>query len=128
MYELDLEASLTIVHKSEGGSWGEGVLHDHNLVVKLTVAYEYDSGQSPLPFGRVASMLDEELDEYRNAILNNLPQFRGTHVLFEDLARVIHARMREVTMPQGMRVSQVEIQDTRGGVRIRYRPDAVVDD
>ena len=59
MYELDLEASLTIVHKSEGGSWGEGVLHDHNLVVKLTVAYEYDSGQSPLPFGRVASMLDE---------------------------------------------------------------------
>ena len=91
-------------------------------MVGLRVAYEYETGKSPVPFSRISSMLDEELEEYRTTVLNRLPQFEGTHVLFEDLARVICQRMRDVTMPQGVKVTEVQVRDVRNGVRIRYRP------
>lgn len=95
MYTLALQRSFEAWHHLIGGDWGAETqphTHPYRVEVRLEGAALNEHGYL-VDLVDVERKLDEILDSYRNADLNELPDFAGLNTSLEHFARILCTRL-----------------------------------
>lgn len=97
MYTLALQRSFEAWHHLIGGDWGaenQPHTHPYRVEVRLEGAVLNEHGYL-VDLVDVERKLDEILDSYRNADLNELQDFAGLNPSLEHFARIICTRLAD---------------------------------
>jgi 6-pyruvoyltetrahydropterin/6-carboxytetrahydropterin synthase len=103
MYRLCFQRDFTARHFLVGGNWGaENEPHAHHYRIEWELrAEKLDRHGYLVDLIEVERGLGEALDRYRDALLNNLPEFDGTNPSLERFARLVWARL-SASLPPGV--------------------------
>lgn len=102
MYRLCFQREFPARHRLVGGDWGaENSLHGHLYKVEWEL-----SGAKLDRHGFLVDLVDVEralgsiIDRYRDAVLNELPEFKGENPSLERFAAILWARLASA-LPEG---------------------------
>jgi 6-pyruvoyltetrahydropterin/6-carboxytetrahydropterin synthase len=109
-YSLGVLRSFTSRHRLVGGDFGpEGELHGHAYRAEVRLeGDELDEHGFLVNILRVEEALDGLVARYRDAILNELPEFEGSNTGVEVFARVFVEAMSASL--EGERLSAIEVR------------------
>lgn len=121
MFEASVSGSFIAAHRLRLPSGALEPAHHHNWRVTVTFAgRELDQRGVLVDFGEIKSRLDGLLAILFDRNLNELPVFAGLSPSAENVAKHIAQQLGGL-LPDGVRLSQVEIEEAQGCVA-RYRP------
>ncbi len=91
MYTLAVRRSFIARHALIGGDWGrENEPNSHGYVLELQLSGEaLDAHGFLVDIVDVDQHLDELVGRYRDAMLNDLPEFAGLNPSLENFARIL---------------------------------------
>lgn len=91
MFTLSLQRDFTAQHYLIGGDWGaENALHEHNYRLELHLQGEGLNQHGYLvDIVEVEHLLDQELENYQGATLNDLTEFDGLNPSLEYFSRIL---------------------------------------
>jgi 6-pyruvoyltetrahydropterin/6-carboxytetrahydropterin synthase len=97
MYQLAVRRELPALHFLIGGDWGtENFPHSHPYVLELRLqGNQLDAHGFLVDIVEVEKHLTEQVDYYRNKILNDLPEFTGLNPSLEHFARILALALSE---------------------------------
>ena len=111
MYRVGLIREFIARHFLFGGDWGpENSPHAHPY--RLEVRFEGDRLDEHgflLDIAHLEPLLDGLVNHYRDALLNDLPEFAGHNPSLERFARVIADRLGEELAGSGLRSLTVRL-------------------
>jgi len=102
MYRLCLQREFTARHRLVGGDWGaENLLHAHPYRLEWELrAAALDAHGYLVDLVDVERALGETVARYRDAVLNELPEFGSENPSLERFARVLWERL-SASLPGG---------------------------
>jgi len=91
MFQLGVERDFIAQHYLIGGDWGaENQLHSHHYRLEVILqGEELDEHGYLVDIVAVEQALDEQVAQYRDRTLNDLPPFRGLNPSLERFARLL---------------------------------------
>ncbi|HKJ67008.1 MAG TPA: 6-carboxytetrahydropterin synthase [bacterium] len=94
MYRLGIRRSFVAQHYLIGGDFGdESQWHSHHYKVEVRLTGETLNEHGYLAdITEIEQALDTLLSRYRDATLNELPEFQGLNPSIEHFARIFHDR------------------------------------
>jgi 6-pyruvoyltetrahydropterin/6-carboxytetrahydropterin synthase len=97
MYTLAIKRSFIARHFLIGGDWGpENFPNSHHYVLELQLAGEaLDVHGYLVDIVEVEGQLDELMAHYKEAMLNELPEFAGLNPSLEHFARILTTTLSE---------------------------------
>ena len=103
MYRLCFQRDFTARHKLVGGDWGpEGVPHGHSYRVEWELsASGLDDHGFLIDLVTVEKSLASTVERYRDAMLNDLPEFERLNPSLERFAKVLWDRLSAI-LPAGV--------------------------
>lgn len=103
MYRLCFQSEFTARHKLVGGDWGpENQLHGHPYRLEWELAAaSLDEHGFLVDLVHVEQALDGVVKRYRDAVLNDLPEFAEANPSLERFARVLWDRLSPA-LPHGV--------------------------
>lgn len=109
-YGLGVSRSFTSRHFLVGGDFGpEGELHGHAYRAEVRLeGDELDEHGFLVNLLRVEEAIDALVARYRDAVLNELPEFSGSNTGVEVFARVLVGAMRSAL--RGERLTAIEVK------------------
>lgn len=125
MYELAVEQEIAAGHQLRGYQGKCERRHGHNWRVRIEVAASaLDRAGLAVDFGRLKQLLAEILERYDHTMLNDLPEFRDSNPSSENLARLLHGRVREAlrNLDPGLRLRAVVVWESPRA-SVRYHED-----
>jgi 6-pyruvoyltetrahydropterin/6-carboxytetrahydropterin synthase len=121
VYELTIKSHFDAAHALRGYPGECRNLHGHTWDIEVTVAAsELDEIGIVYDFKLLKDDLNDVLDAYDHAYLNDIPPFDELSPTAENLARVIYERLAETVDP---RVHVVEVMVWESPIaKLTYRP------
>jgi len=118
MYELIIESEFSAAHRLREYDGACENLHGHNWRVELVVAGEQLGNLGMLmDFRDLKRILNEILDRFDHAYLNDLPEFQAQNPTTENIARLVYHTCAG-RLPAGIRVSSVAVwESAKAGAR-----------
>ncbi|MCS6801136.1 MAG: 6-carboxytetrahydropterin synthase [Chloroflexota bacterium] len=91
MYRLAVRRDFISQHFLIGGDWGpENAPHSHHYVLEARLEGEaLDQHGYLVDIVAVESLLDRLISQYRDRMLNDLPEFEGRNPSLEHFARIL---------------------------------------
>jgi 6-pyruvoyltetrahydropterin/6-carboxytetrahydropterin synthase len=91
MFQLGVERDFIAQHYLIGGDWGaENQLHSHHYRLEVILqGEELDEHGYLVDIVAVEQALDEQVAQYRDRTLNDLPPFRGLNPSLERFCRLL---------------------------------------
>ena len=91
MYTIAVKRDLIASHFLVGGDWGnENELHAHHYVVEVKLeGRELDQHGYLADICDIESILDSQMNYYRDQTLNELPEFKNLNPSIEHFARIL---------------------------------------
>jgi len=91
MYTIAVKRDLIASHFLVGGDWGnENELHAHHYVVEVRLeGRQLDQHGYLADICDLESVLDRQVNFYRNKTLNELPEFKDLNPSIEHFARIL---------------------------------------
>jgi 6-pyruvoyltetrahydropterin/6-carboxytetrahydropterin synthase len=104
MYTLAVRRSFIARHALIGGDWGrENDPNSHRYVLELRLVGEaLDVHGFLVDIVDVERHLDEVVDRYRDAMLNDLPEFAGLNPSLENFARILTPNFADRLQSKGL--------------------------
>lgn len=97
MYTLGIKRDFIARHFLIGGDWGpENSPNSHHYVLELQLAgAQLDRHGYLVDIVEVEKHLDQIIDEYREQMLNDKPEFAGLNPSLEHFARILATSLHE---------------------------------
>jgi 6-pyruvoyltetrahydropterin/6-carboxytetrahydropterin synthase len=97
MYELGIKRDFIARHFLIGGDWGpENFPNSHHYVLELQLeGSELDQHGYLVDIVDVAKHLDETVNNYKEQMLNEKPEFAGLNPSLENFARILAISLSE---------------------------------
>jgi len=97
MYELGIKRDFIAKHFLIGGDWGpENLPNSHHYVLELRLeGQELDQHGYLVDIVDVNQHLDEIVNDYRDQMLNEKPEFAGLNPSIENFARILANSLSE---------------------------------
>jgi len=97
MYELGIKRDFIARHFLIGGDWGpENFPNSHHYVLELQLeGSELDQHGYLVDIVDVAKHLDETVNNYKEQMLNEKPEFAGLNPSLENFARILATSLSE---------------------------------
>lgn len=95
MYTVAVKRDFIARHYLIGGDWGdENEPHAHHYVIEVQLEGRMLDAHGYLTdISQIESTLEAQIGYYRNAMLNELPEFEGLNPSIEHLARFLQQSM-----------------------------------
>ncbi len=120
LYELRVESLFSAAHALRGHDGACERPHGHNWKVELEVSsVSLDSLGLAMDFHALQALLREVLADLDHCDLSAHPAFSRENASCENVARLIHGRVRE-RLPRGARLEAVRVEEAPG-CSVRYR-------
>ena len=90
MYTVAVEREFVARHFLFGGNWGDENnphVHHYKVEVRLKGAYLDEHGYL-VDIVDIETFLDQQVDHYRDQMLNSMPEFSGLNPSIEHFARI----------------------------------------
>lgn len=109
MYELTVRRTFAAAHQLRGYSGKCEALHGHNYVVEAMVrAEKLDPVGLAVDFKQLKAALDQLLDKFDHAFLNDLPAFADRNPSAENIAALIYRELSPL-LPAGTGLYLVKV-------------------
>jgi 6-pyruvoyltetrahydropterin/6-carboxytetrahydropterin synthase len=111
VYTLSLRRAFTAGHHLIGGDWGaENKPHTHPYLLDLRLEGEkLDQHGYLVDLLEVEKLLDNLVSRYRDADLNELPEFAGFNPSLEHFARIVCTELHKQLAAHGLRSVSVKL-------------------
>jgi len=111
MYTVTVKRDFIAQHYLIGGDWGdENEPHAHHYVVEVRLeGRTLDDHGYLTDICEIESTLDEQVARYRDAMLNELPEFKGLNPSIEHFARFLNQRIAENIQTHHLRAMAVRL-------------------
>ena len=115
MYELEITKHFSGAHKLAGYPGDCRKLHGHNWnVTVLLQASELDEIGIALDFKVLKKELNDVIDHFDHAYLNELEEFADCNPTSENLARIIYGKLSSRLNDGRIRVARISVEETPG--------------
>ena len=115
MYELEITKQFSGAHSLTGYPGDCRKLHGHNWQVTVYLqASELDEIGIALDFKILKKELNEVIDRFDHAYLNDLPEFAQCNPTSENLARIIYKELGARLNDDRVRVTRISVEETPG--------------
>jgi 6-pyruvoyltetrahydropterin/6-carboxytetrahydropterin synthase len=103
MYTVAVTKDFIANHFLIGGDWGsENFPHAHHYVAEISIeAAELDKHGYLVDIMEIEAALDSIVDDFRDSMLNEKPEFGGLNPSIEHFSRIICERMLDLVKPPG---------------------------
>lgn len=103
MYTVAVTKDFIANHYLIGGDWGsENSPHAHHYVAEISIeASELDKHGYLVDIVDIEAALDSIVDDFRDSMLNDKPEFAGLNPSIEHFSRIICERMLANIKPAG---------------------------
>jgi 6-pyruvoyltetrahydropterin/6-carboxytetrahydropterin synthase len=103
MYKVAVKRDFIARHFLTGGDWGrENEPHAHHYTVEVIIKHaELDQHGYLVDIVKIESELDKVVEDYRDKLLNDLPEFKGINTSIEHFSRIISDRLLKAIQPPG---------------------------
>jgi len=122
MFSVTVRTRFKASHSVQIGAEPRETAHGHDWLVEVEAAADaLDHHGLVIDFHRVEHLLDECLEDFRGARLDELPAFAAVNATAENVAHTIHRRLDERLRGSGVRLMRTTAWETDscGGT---YRP------
>ncbi len=111
MYTVAVTKDFIANHYLVGGDWGsENSPHAHHYVAEISIeAAELDQHGYLVDIVDIESALDAIVADFRDAMLNDKPEFAGLNPSIEHFSRIICERMLASIKPPGSGTLNVKL-------------------
>lgn len=111
MYTVAVSKDFIANHYLIGGDWGsENSPHAHHYVAEITIeAAELDKHGYLVDIVEIEAALDTIVDDFRDSMLNDKPEFAGLNPSIEHFSRIICERMLGKVKPAGSGTLSVKL-------------------
>lgn len=115
MYELEITKQFSGAHSLTGYPGDCRKLHGHNWLVTVVLqASELDEIGIALDFKILKKELNEVIDRFDHAYLNDLPEFAGCNPTSENLARIIYKELGKRLNDDRIKVTRISVEESPG--------------
>ena len=115
MYELEITKQFSGAHSLTGYPGDCRKLHGHNWQVTVYLqASELDEIGIALDFKILKKELNEVIDRFDHAYLNDLPEFAQCNPTSENLARIIYCELGKRLNDDRIKVTRVSVEESPG--------------
>lgn len=111
MYTVAVTRDFIANHYLVGGDWGsENALHAHHYVLELSLQSEaLDQHGYLVDIVAIEAALDQEVGYFRDATLNDKPEFAGLNPSLEHFCRILCERLLNRLAPPQSGTMQVKL-------------------
>jgi len=97
MYTLTIQRDFIAQHYLIGGDWGpENHLHSHRYKLEAILeGFNLDQHGYLVDIVHLEALLDDLVARYRDATLNDLPEFEGLNPSIEHFCRIVARRLSD---------------------------------
>ena len=115
MYELEITKHFSGAHSLTGYPGDCRKLHGHNWQVTVYLqAAELDEIGIALDFKILKKELNEVIDRFDHAYLNDLPEFAQCNPTSENLARIIYKELSKRLNDERIKVTRISVEESAG--------------
>ena len=115
MYELEITKHFSGAHSLTGYPGDCRKLHGHNWQVTVYLqATELDEIGIALDFKILKKELNEVIDRFDHAYLNELPEFAQCNPTSENLARIIYHELSKRLNDERIKVTRISVEESAG--------------
>ena len=115
MYELEITKHFSGAHSLTGYPGDCRKLHGHNWQVTVYLqATELDEIGIALDFKILKKELNEVIDRFDHAYLNDLPEFAQCNPTSENLARIIYQELSKRLNDERIKVTRISVEESAG--------------
>ena len=115
MYELERTKQFSGAHSLTGYPGDCRKLHGHNWQVTVYLqATELDEIGIALDFKILKKELNEVIDRFDHAYLNELPEFAQCNPTSENLARIIYQELSKRLNDERIKVTRISVEESAG--------------
>ena len=115
MYELEITKHFSGAHSLTGYPGDCRKLHGHNWQVTVYLqATELDEIGIALDFKVLKKELNEVIDRFDHAYLNDLPEFAQCNPTSENLARIIYKELSKRLNDERIKVTRISVEESAG--------------
>ncbi len=115
MYELEITKHFSGAHSLTGYPGDCRKLHGHNWQVTVYLqATELDEIGIALDFKILKKELNEVIDRFDHAYLNELPEFAQCNPTSENLARIIYQELSKRLNDERIKVTRISVEESAG--------------
>ena len=115
MYELEITNHFSGAHSLTGYPGDCRKLHGHNWQVTVYLqATELDEIGIALDFKILKKELNEVIDRFDHAYLNELPEFAQCNPTSENLARIIYHELSKRLNDERIKVTRISVEESAG--------------
>lgn len=115
MYELEITKQFSGAHSLTGYQGDCCKLHGHNWQVTVyLLASELDEIGIALDFKILKKELNEVIDRYDHAYLNDLSEFKECNPTSENIARIIYKELSKRLNDDRIKVSRISVEESPG--------------
>lgn len=115
MYELEITKHFSGAHSLTGYPGDCRKLHGHNWQVTVYLqAAELDEIGIALDFKILKKKLNEVIDRFDHAYLNELPEFAQCNPTSENLARIIYKELSKRLNDERIKVTRISVEESAG--------------
>ena len=111
MYSVAVQREFIASHFLTGGDWGpENETHAHHYVVEVRVSGdELDDHGYVVDICEIETVIEEQVNRYRDQTLNRLAEFKGLNPSLEHFARIISDSLSEKIQTRNLTSLTVKI-------------------
>jgi 6-pyruvoyltetrahydropterin/6-carboxytetrahydropterin synthase len=111
MYTVAVKRQFIARHFLIGGDWGrENEPHAHQYVAELQIeSAELDQHGYLVDIVKIENELNALVDDYRDKLLNDLPEFTGINTSIEHFSRIICQKLLQAIQPPGKGMLSVRL-------------------
>jgi len=101
MYCIAVKRDFIANHFLIGGDWGrENEPHAHHYVIEVQIEHnQLDQHGYLVDIVKIEAELDALVDNYRDKLLNDFPEFIGINTSIEHFSRIIWEKLKEKIQP-----------------------------
>ena len=115
MYELEITKHFSGAQSRTGYPGDCRKLHGHNWQVTVYLqAAELDEIGIALDFKILKKELNEVIDRFDHAYLNDLPEFAQCNPTSENLARIIYKELSKRLNDERIKVTRISVEESAG--------------
>jgi 6-pyruvoyltetrahydropterin/6-carboxytetrahydropterin synthase len=123
VYQLTVDSHFSAAQRLPGYRGKCAALHGHTWGVSATVrAGELDEIGMCIDFKRIAASLDEIVERFDHAMLNDLPDFAGLSPTAETISRIVFEQLAGKIDSDKVRLVSVTVAESER-YRVTYTPD-----
>lgn len=129
MYTVAVTKDFIANHFLVGGDWGsENETHAHHYVAEISLQGEQlDAHGYLVDIVKIEAALNSVVEDFRDSLLNDKPEFAGLNPSLEHFSRIICERMLSAITPPGSGVLSVKLWENAScwaGYHKAYSGDA----